>query len=325
VKIQKMKKATSKDWKTHPLPKKRSLIPADRQFTSREMDRIKRGVIPMEMEDKWFVFFKRNRLYFHRSWTGFCVYIAHFKRKQDGQVLCLIEANRNAKQYSDKDDAYDAKLFFYILDLLLLGRETPFPSKAGESPDIVPIQQWSQVGQAMLSESKSGSKGPAGLMAALDQASKKNYLGDPEVVGNLLRKYRDAAVESRKSKMDPEERIACDHGYALGMADIFLGKVPAFAPMIPWNSPGQIDRWVASELHRPGFEGQSPEHTIANAMACYLNDNFDLAKAHVQSLKSEEWANAEMEKIDSRYIHLLLGIPYQEKVEESDDDDSECP
>jgi hypothetical protein len=165
----------------------------------------------------------------------------------------------------------------------------------------------------------------AGLVAALDQASKPNYLGDPEVVGNLLRKYRDMAVESRKTKMDPAERMACDHGYALGMAEIFLGKVPAYAPIIPWNLPGQIDRWIASELHRSGFEGETPEQIVANAMLCYLQDNFDLAKSRVQSPKSEEWANAEMEKIDSRYIHLLLGIPYKEKKQEPDDDDPEQP
>jgi hypothetical protein len=35
----KMKKATSKDWKILPLPKKRSLIPVDRHFTLAEMDR----------------------------------------------------------------------------------------------------------------------------------------------------------------------------------------------------------------------------------------------------------------------------------------------
>jgi hypothetical protein len=161
----------------------------------------------------------------------------------------------------------------------------------------------------------------AGFIAALDQASKPNYLGDPEVVGNLLRKYRDAAVESRKLKMDPEERIACDHGYALAMADIFLGKVSAYAPMIPWNSPGQIDRWIASELHRHGFEGQTPEQTVANAMACYLNDNFDLAKALAQSPKPDDWVNTEMEKIDARYTYLLLGIPCKEKEHEPDDDE----
>jgi hypothetical protein len=289
----KMKAATSKDWKIKPLPKKRSLISADRQFTLAEMNRVKRGYIPMAMEEKWFVFFKSNRLYFHRSWTGYCVFVAHFKRRQEGFVLHLIEANRNRRQYTEQDDVYDAKLVSDIINNFLLAPQT--------------------------------SKGPAGLVAALEQSSKPNYLGDPEVVGNLLRKYRDMAVESRKTKMDPEERMACDHGYALGMAEIFLGKMPAYAPMIPWNSPGQIDRWIASELHRPGFEGENPEQIVANAMLCYLQDNFDLGKALVQSPQSEKWANAEMEKIDSRYVHLFLGIPYQEKVEKIDDDDSENP
>jgi hypothetical protein len=89
-----MKKTTSKDWKTKPLPKKRSLIPADRQFTLAEMDRIKRGYLPMAMEEKWFVFFKRNQLYFHRSWTGYCVFVAHFKRRQEGFVLHLSQVSR---------------------------------------------------------------------------------------------------------------------------------------------------------------------------------------------------------------------------------------
>jgi hypothetical protein len=161
----------------------------------------------------------------------------------------------------------------------------------------------------------------AGFSAALDQASKENYLGDPEVVGNLLRTFRDAALKRRNSEMDSEEVSVCDHGHALALADIFLGKVPSYAPMIPWNSPGQIDRWVADELHRPGFEGQSPEHTIANAMACYLNDYFYIAKMLSQNPKPEDWVNAEMEKIDSRYVCLLLGIPYQEKKPEPTDDE----
>ena len=167
----KMKAATSKDWKIKPLPKKRSLIPVDRQFTSGEMNRIKRGFIPTVMEEKWFVFFKSNRLYFHRSWTGYGVFVAHFKLRQQGFVLHLIEANRDSRQYTEQDDAYDAKLVSDIIDNFLLAPQT--------------------------------SKGPAGLVAALEQSSKPNYLGDPKVVGNLLRKYRDMAVESRKSKIGP--------------------------------------------------------------------------------------------------------------------------
>ena len=104
-----MKTVTHKDWKNRPMPERRSQIAVDREFSMGEMERIKRGYLPAEMEEKWFLYFSRNRLYLHRSWTGFCVFIAHFKRKQDSFVLQLIEANRDDAQYSQKDDVYDAQ------------------------------------------------------------------------------------------------------------------------------------------------------------------------------------------------------------------------
>ena len=189
----KMKIATSKDWKTKLLPKKRSLIPADRQFTLAEINRIKRGFIPMAMEEKWFVFFKRNRLYFHRSWTGYCVFVAHFKRRQDGFVLHLIEANRNRRQYTEQDDAYDAKLVSDIIDNFLLAPQT--------------------------------SNGPAGLIAALDQASKENYLGDPKVVRKLLSNFSTEALLRLDSEMDDEDARICDDEQAAALADIFSAKI----------------------------------------------------------------------------------------------------
>ncbi len=53
----------------------------------------------------------------------------------------------------EQDDAYDAKLVSDIIDNFLLAPQT--------------------------------SDRPAGLIAALDQASKENYLGDPKVVRKL--------------------------------------------------------------------------------------------------------------------------------------------
>ena len=98
--------------KPHPLPKLRSLIRTEQEFNAEEMARIKRGFIPEAMEDKWFIYFSRNRLRFHRSWTGFCVYVAHFKPRQDNFVLSLIEANRDAEQYTGKEMPATNKWFF---------------------------------------------------------------------------------------------------------------------------------------------------------------------------------------------------------------------
>ena len=44
--------------------------------------------------DRWFIYFSRGGLYFHRSWTGFCIYVAHFMREGNRHILNLIEAKR---------------------------------------------------------------------------------------------------------------------------------------------------------------------------------------------------------------------------------------
>ena len=46
----------------------------DRVFSPQDMDRIRRGVVPEAMEDKWFIYWKEGMLFFQRSWTGFCIY-----------------------------------------------------------------------------------------------------------------------------------------------------------------------------------------------------------------------------------------------------------
>ncbi len=54
------------DWKIKPMPPERSTISLDRAFTPEEMERIRMGVIPREMEDKWFIYWKDDVLLLHR-------------------------------------------------------------------------------------------------------------------------------------------------------------------------------------------------------------------------------------------------------------------
>ncbi len=39
----------------------------DRVFSPQDMDRIRRGVVPEAMEDKWFIYWKEGMLFFQRS------------------------------------------------------------------------------------------------------------------------------------------------------------------------------------------------------------------------------------------------------------------
>lgn len=67
------KRAVATDWNTKPLPEQRTTFALDRVFSPNEMDRIRAGLIPDVMEDKWFIYWRDKALYLHRSWTGNCV------------------------------------------------------------------------------------------------------------------------------------------------------------------------------------------------------------------------------------------------------------
>jgi hypothetical protein len=112
--------ATRKDWKTHRMPKRRTTISVDKSFSAEEMERIKLGLIPVLMEHRWFIYYKEDKLYWHRSWTGFCIYIVEFEQDGDRFVISQVEVNRDRRQYESEDDARDAETLLWLIDELLL-------------------------------------------------------------------------------------------------------------------------------------------------------------------------------------------------------------
>lgn len=55
-------------------PSKRVLL-KDLPLSQEEFERVAQGLVPEEMEDKWFLYFEDGKLYCHRSWNGECIYI----------------------------------------------------------------------------------------------------------------------------------------------------------------------------------------------------------------------------------------------------------
>jgi hypothetical protein len=146
-----MKPAKQEDWNTKPLPAKRASLSLDRTFTQAEMGRIKQGLVPAEMEDKWFVYFDSNALYFHRSWTGICIYVVQFTENKDSWHMTEADVNRDSEQHKATDDKHDSQMISYLVDVLLLHREAEFPSDE-QSSEKRALQKWSQVGRAMLGQ-----------------------------------------------------------------------------------------------------------------------------------------------------------------------------
>ena len=92
--------ATAYDWNTSPMPDKHAEFSFRRFFTKEEMELLRFGNIPQEMEDKWFWYYEDDRLYIHRSWTGFCIYIVRFT---PGSDELHVTVNRDPEQYSCTD------------------------------------------------------------------------------------------------------------------------------------------------------------------------------------------------------------------------------
>lgn len=146
-----MKRAKRTDWKINLLPSRRTTVSLDRGFEPSEMERIRRGLVPEQMEDKWFIFWEDDTLFFHRSWTGHCIYAVHFACEGATCTMVSADVNRDPEQYKGVSDKRDAELISYLVDTLLLRQKAAFRSGAPES-DKSALEKWSLIGRAALGE-----------------------------------------------------------------------------------------------------------------------------------------------------------------------------
>jgi len=111
-------------------------IPYQASFSAEEFERLKAGLIPAEMENKWFIYFEAPSLFLHRSWTGAGMYRIDFEPHEGGgRVRQAWRAVGGAAEDAD----YAAKLLGFLVSNLLLGQNEPFPVLAGE-PDPAVVQ-----------------------------------------------------------------------------------------------------------------------------------------------------------------------------------------
>ena len=116
-----MKKiATKETWKNIPIdnPKR---IDIDLQFTEKQFLKLTMGLIPQQMEDKWFIYYENEWLYFHRSWTGNGMYKAKLIKITDGYFIKEFWAERNQEMYKNEDDNSDIETFSFLIARGLLG------------------------------------------------------------------------------------------------------------------------------------------------------------------------------------------------------------
>ena len=120
--------ATRESWQNKPMPEARAALRYERRFTPEERRRLALGIVPRNMEDKWFIFLEDDWLCLHRSWTGACMYAVKLAATPDGGAdVTEAWVNRAPDQYTRTDDDYDVKLLAFLVERLLLGHDAPFP------------------------------------------------------------------------------------------------------------------------------------------------------------------------------------------------------
>ena len=119
--------ATAASWQHKPLPEQRAPLPYERRFTAEEHARVAAGLVPLQTDDKWFIYLDDGVLRLHRAATGVCIYGVHLSVEGEGSVVTAAWVSRATGEYTRTDDAYDVRLLSFLVDRLLLGKQAAFP------------------------------------------------------------------------------------------------------------------------------------------------------------------------------------------------------
>jgi len=111
-----MKPAQQSDWKNEPMPTSSKALTFSAVYALEEFQEIILGLIPEEMEDKWFIYYDEPWLYLHRSWTGYCIYKVRFQEHPSGFQAVEALVNCEPSQYEARDDEAEGRLLKILLD-----------------------------------------------------------------------------------------------------------------------------------------------------------------------------------------------------------------
>ena len=111
-------KATRDSWGIAPMPEQHEEIDFTREFSKDEMESIKNGFIPRDMDDPYFIYFENDTLYIHRSkcTLGTCWYKVVFEKN----CIIKIRVNKEQNRGPPHDNEENVKLVNYLIDDLLL-------------------------------------------------------------------------------------------------------------------------------------------------------------------------------------------------------------
>ena len=133
-------------WGNHPIDQPIK-IDIDLHFSDKEYLKLIKGLIPQQMEDKWFIYYENEWLYFHRSWTGYGMYKAKLNKEVEGYSIKEFWTERNKEKNKNEDNNSDIETFTFLIARGLLGLEVRsiYSSRNIQSETDV-VKSWSNFG-----------------------------------------------------------------------------------------------------------------------------------------------------------------------------------
>ena len=118
--------ASADSWKSEPF-REGVPLPYQAVFSTEEFARLKTGLVPQSMEDKWFVYYEEPHLFIHRSWTGQPVYRLTLNSTPEEAQVAETLLSKDLATMADADLDYQFQLVDFLVSNLLLGQQKPFP------------------------------------------------------------------------------------------------------------------------------------------------------------------------------------------------------
>ena len=107
------------EWEAMPLPEQHESIVLNRTLSSEETQYLLLGYRPISMDDKWFIYTKHEWIYFHRSWTGFCIFKIKLVLEAGKYILTEALVNRNPNQFNSAGSESDVELINRVIDIIV--------------------------------------------------------------------------------------------------------------------------------------------------------------------------------------------------------------
>jgi hypothetical protein len=144
--------ANRDSWTNIPIDNSKE-IEISLEFTESQYFEMQKGLIPEAQEDKWFIYFENDWLFFHRSWTGHGIYKAEICKSAGKYFIKSFFVERNDQKYSNSDDEKDRDIISFLITwgLLHIDVRDLYVNKYSKGENGV-LETWGNFGSLYISQ-----------------------------------------------------------------------------------------------------------------------------------------------------------------------------